>query len=83
MSKRLPEFPLFPHKLWRPNPSFLNGNLGKVDPWARRDNWRYHEFFSAKNRLKRVFPGLPAAAVLLTGYIGFDQWYQKRYQKAK
>ena len=60
MTLRKPEFPLFPHSLWRPNPNFLaSGNLpaGTVDPWARRDDWRYHKFFSAKNRLKATFPG--------------------------
>ena len=68
-----PEFPLFPHKLWRPNPSFLQGSLGKVDPWRRRDYWRYDEFFSAKNRLKKVFPGLGGGIVLVGLYILYDK----------
>merc|ERR1719354_235818 len=72
---RQPEFPLFPHFLWRPNPRLLNiPLLSKYDPWAKRDNWRYHEFFSVKNRLKAAFPGLGIAAVLLAIYIGLDQY---------
>lgn len=74
---RKPEFPLFPHKLWRPNPAFLQGSVGKKDPWARRDDWRYHEMFSAKNRLKRAFPGLAYGAFFLTLYITYDQWYTR------
>jgi hypothetical protein len=73
--KRPTEFPYFPHSIWRPNPPFLNGSVGKTDPWQRVDDWRYHEFFSANNRLKRIFPGLGCASILLAGYIAFDKWY--------
>lgn len=74
-----PEFPLFPHRLFRPNPQFLEGGLSKdtVDPWARRDLWRHDKFFSAKNRIKRAFPGLSLGMGALAIYILYDDWYQK------
>jgi hypothetical protein len=81
---RRPEFPLFPHRIFRPNPPFLEGNLSNdtVDPWAKRgiklfykDAWRYDKFFSAKHRLSRMFPGLGIGLFALALYIRYDKWY--------
>ncbi|KAI8899264.1 hypothetical protein BC833DRAFT_385870 [Globomyces pollinis-pini] len=77
MTIRKPEFPLFPHKVWRPNPSFLNVNLpaGTIDPWAKRDDWRHSEFYSAKRRVARLLPGLGYGMLALGLYIAYDRWY--------
>ncbi|KAJ3319672.1 hypothetical protein HDV06_006165 [Boothiomyces sp. JEL0866] len=71
------EFPLIPHSFFRPNPTFLNRKLpaGTVDPWAKRDAWRHHEFYSSTRRLKRIFPGLSIAVVAVGTFIAYDQWY--------
>ena len=76
-----PEFPLFPHKLWRPNPEFLAGSLKKQDPWRRRDFWRYNKFFSPKNRLSRVFPGLLNGMILVGLYIMYDKAFNGESEK--
>jgi NADH-ubiquinone oxidoreductase B12 subunit family len=75
---RKPEFPLFPHSLWRPNLEILKSTSPIHDPWFKRDSWRYAEFFSAKNRLSKAFPGLGIATVLLSIYISFD-FYSRNY----
>jgi hypothetical protein len=74
---RKPEFPLFPHKIWRPNPPFLEGSLTH-DPWHKVDAWRYHSFFDPKNRIKAMFPGLGLGLTLLGVYVMYDQWYYKK-----
>jgi len=73
------EFPLFPWKFFRPNPSFLNKGLpvGMTDPWARRDAWRYHEFFSIKNRFRDAVPGLGIAIVAFSIYVVVDNMFLK------
>ncbi|KAI9207173.1 NADH-ubiquinone oxidoreductase B12 subunit family-domain-containing protein [Polychytrium aggregatum] len=73
-----PEFALFPNALWRVNPPILNRSLPKgfVDPWARRDAWRYHSFFSLKNRVRALFPGFGLGASAFAVYLCYDYWYQ-------
>lgn len=74
---RQPEFPLFPHSWWRPNPEILRPRSAIHDPWFKRDEWRYSEFFSAKNRLRNAFPGLGIATVALGSYIAYDLYSEK------
>jgi hypothetical protein len=71
-----PEFPLFPHSIWRPSPPFFSGWSVK-SPWTRRDEWRYHSFFNARNRLVRLFPGLGLGLAALGVYITFDKVFNK------
>ncbi|KAI8853956.1 hypothetical protein BC829DRAFT_359955, partial [Chytridium lagenaria] len=46
------------------------------DPWAKRDLWRNHPFFSARNRLMSMFPGIGIGAVAFGIYYAYDHWYQ-------
>ena len=72
------EFPLFPHKLWRPNHPILEQKLDSTkwkDPWTKREAWRNHSYFSVKNRSRNMFPGLGIATIAFTAYVLFDQWY--------
>nr|KAJ3418794.1 hypothetical protein HK105_007835 [Polyrhizophydium stewartii] len=74
------EFGLFPHQLWRPKVPFLEGELPPhlKDPWARRDAWRYHSFFSLKNRVRLMLPGFGMGITALGAYILYDQWYHTK-----
>ncbi|KAJ3148607.1 hypothetical protein HDU89_004705 [Geranomyces variabilis] len=71
-----PEFPYFPFKTWRVNPSYLEGRVRHADPWGRREAWRYNDFFSAKNRIRNMTPGLGIATVAFAVYVAYDKWYQ-------
>ena len=79
MTLRRPDFPYFPHRIWRNTPDALEYNLPSttVDPWARRDAWRYDTFFSTKRRLAAMFPGLGIATVAFGVYVAYDQWYTR------
>ena len=68
----MPEFPLFPFKLLRPNPTYLNGKLNQIDPWAKRELWRSHPFFSARNRFLNLFPGLGLGTLAFVTYVVAD-----------
>lgn len=43
-----------------------------ADPWARREEWRYHPYFSGANVLKNAFPGLSWAVVAFGVYCGYE-----------
>ncbi|KAI8923326.1 hypothetical protein BC831DRAFT_501480 [Entophlyctis helioformis] len=74
------EFSLFPHKLWRPVAPYLEGDLPKdmKDPWARREAWRYHPFFSLRNRMRNLVPGLGLGVASFGLYVLYDQWYYSK-----
>jgi hypothetical protein len=69
-----PEFSLFPFKAFRPNPPFLEGTLGKPDPWAARYAWRQHETFSFRNRVSQMAPGLGVGSAAFIGYVLYDNF---------
>ncbi|KAI8821460.1 uncharacterized protein EV422DRAFT_528209 [Fimicolochytrium jonesii] len=71
-----PEFAYFPFKAFRPNPPFLDGGARKPDPWAKRDAWRYNDYFSRANRVKAMVPGLGMATAAFAVYVAYDKWYQ-------
>lgn len=50
----------------------LNPPAGQIDPWARREAWRYHPYFSSANVVKHAFPGLSWALVAFAGYCGYE-----------
>ncbi|KAJ1566224.1 hypothetical protein HK096_002111, partial [Nowakowskiella sp. JEL0078] len=73
------EFPLFPFKYWRPTLSFLeipvsSAPINSVDPWAKREAWRFHPFFSAKNRIYNAAPGLGLAIAAFGVFLGYEFW---------
>lgn len=69
------EFPLFPHRAWRATPEFLEKRLpaNTKDPWAARDAWRYHKFFSTRNRILNMLPGFGLGTALFLGYVYYDR----------
>ncbi|KAJ3089006.1 hypothetical protein HK102_007424 [Quaeritorhiza haematococci] len=77
MTLQKKEFALFPWRAWRVNPPFLEGQLPANlahDPWARRDAWRNHPFFSRRNRLMNSVPGLGIATVAFAIFLTYDYW---------
>ena len=77
MLSRLPEFRFFPFKYLTVLPRSLARPLPPhtVDPWEKREAWRFHPFFSQENRIRNLFPGLGLATVAFIGYVAFDKWY--------
>ncbi|TPX71074.1 hypothetical protein SpCBS45565_g01367 [Spizellomyces sp. 'palustris'] len=71
-----PEFAWFPFRQWQVNPPFLEGRLNVKDPWANRDAWRYHAFFSKSNRIRSMFPGLGIGTAAFAVYLAYDKWFQ-------
>ncbi|KAJ3397495.1 hypothetical protein HDU92_007158 [Lobulomyces angularis] len=71
-----PEFPLFPWKWIRWTPEWLERPLpaDMKDPWAKRDAWRHHPYFSARNRFLNILPGLGYATVAFSIYLIWDHW---------
>ena len=69
-----PEFILFPFKAFRVNPPFLQGSLGKPDPWAARYAWRQHETFSFKKRVSQMAPGLGVGSLAFIAYVCYDNF---------
>jgi NADH dehydrogenase (ubiquinone) 1 beta subcomplex subunit 3 len=43
-----------------------------ADPWAKREDWRYHPYFSGPNVLKNAFPGLSWALLAFGAYCGYE-----------
>ncbi|KAJ3125941.1 hypothetical protein HK098_008021 [Nowakowskiella sp. JEL0407] len=74
------EFSLFPFQHFRPNVPFIENAsvsplpIEKVDPWAKRELWRSHPFFSVRNRMMNVFPGLGIATVAFGIFLGYEYW---------
>jgi NADH-ubiquinone oxidoreductase B12 subunit family len=85
MTLHPPEFPQFPHKMWRATPEWLETRLpsSTADPWAKRDAWRYSAFFSSKNRIARLAPGLGLGTLLFGVYVCADQYYMRYGAGAK
>lgn len=55
---------------------FFDGSLKTLnDPWARREAWRNHPFYSIKNRRAAMFPGVGIAAAIFSVYLAYDHWY--------
>ena len=55
------EFGLFPWEGFRDVPDYIRAadpGRNKISPWARRDSWKWHPFFSLKNRFRHFIPGL-------------------------
>ncbi|TPX46020.1 hypothetical protein SeLEV6574_g03489 [Synchytrium endobioticum] len=79
------EFPLFPFRLFRVNPPFLDKSLpdNHYDPWRKRDAWRRHDFFSARNRFLHMVPGLGIATVAFAAYLAYDIWDSTNGAKAQ
>ncbi|TPX35137.1 hypothetical protein SmJEL517_g02380 [Synchytrium microbalum] len=79
------EFGLFPFRLFRVNPPFLERSLpdNHYDPWRKRDAWRRHEFFSARNRMRHMVPGLGLATVAFVAYLAYDYWDNTSGPKAE
>ncbi|KAI9014685.1 hypothetical protein HDU85_007335 [Gaertneriomyces sp. JEL0708] len=72
-----PEFAWFPFRAWRVNPPFLESRRALPhDPWAKRDTWRYHPFFSKQNRIRSMAPGLGLGTAAFALYYVYDKWYQ-------
>ncbi|KAJ3397780.1 hypothetical protein HDV05_002859 [Chytridiales sp. JEL 0842] len=69
----------FPFRYWRPTIPILERSLPESqlakDPWAKREAWRNHAFWSRSNRVKAMFPGLGIASVAFAGYLAYDHWY--------
>lgn len=42
------------------------------DPWAKREDWRYHPYFSGVNVVKNAVPGLSWALVAFGIYCGYE-----------
>lgn len=47
--------------------------LEALDPWSRREAWRYHPYFGGINVLKHAFPGLSWALAAFAGYCVYEQ----------
>ncbi|KAJ3132444.1 hypothetical protein HK101_004601, partial [Irineochytrium annulatum] len=70
---------LFPWTWIRPTPPYLQGSIPEgqfKDPWARREVWRTHPFFSANNRMRHLFPGFALALTGFGVFVAYDYWYQ-------
>lgn len=44
------------------------------DPWARREEWRYHPYFGPINVFKHAFPGFTWALAAFTVYCGYEKF---------
>ncbi|KAI9097008.1 hypothetical protein DFS34DRAFT_622166 [Phlyctochytrium arcticum] len=76
---RAPEFPLFPFRAWRVNPPVLEGTAPvAADPWAKREAWRYDKFFSVRNRVRNMAPGLSIGLAAFGVYVAYDRWYHTK-----
>lgn len=42
------------------------------DPWYAREAWRWDPYFSAKNVIRRVAPGLGIASVAFAAFLVYD-----------
>ncbi|KAI8807511.1 hypothetical protein BJ742DRAFT_678835 [Cladochytrium replicatum] len=75
------EFTLFPFRLFRLNPPFLDnavlpGPIEEIYPWRRREAWRSDPFFSRANRMRASVPGLLLASIAFAAFVAYDQWDQ-------
>ncbi|KAJ3290285.1 hypothetical protein HDU76_007411 [Blyttiomyces sp. JEL0837] len=73
------EFGLFPFRFWRPVFPILERTIpeGQLkDPWARRELWRSHPFWSARNRVMLMFPGIGIGATAFAAYLSYEAWYE-------
>ncbi|KAJ1925311.1 hypothetical protein IWQ60_004469 [Tieghemiomyces parasiticus] len=43
------------------------------DPWAQREAWRKDPFFSKRNVVKGLFPGLGLATVAFIAMLGYEK----------
>lgn len=48
-----------------------------LNPWAKRDAWRYEGQFTRFNRFRNAFPGLGIAIVAFTGYCAVEKYILK------
>ncbi|KAJ3027605.1 hypothetical protein HK097_006129 [Rhizophlyctis rosea] len=72
------EFGLFPWEWFRNVPDyvrFADPGPNRISPWARRDAYKWHPFFSLKNRFRHFIPGLEWSIVAFAAYVAYDQWY--------
>ena len=70
---------LFPFRYWRPTIPILERSIPDAvfkDPWAKREAWRSHPFFSRRNRVMAMFPGLGIGSAAFIVYLAYDHWYQ-------
>lgn len=45
------------------------------DPWAKREDWRYHPYFSGINVIKHAFPGLSWGLAAFLAYCGYEAYF--------
>ncbi len=45
------------------------------DPWAKREDWRYHPYFGPANVIKHAFPGFGWAVAAFIAYLGYERWF--------
>lgn len=64
----------FPFKQTVPYHPLMDRSTKLSDPWARRENWRYHPFFKISNRIWNMVPGIGIATVAFIGYLAYDDW---------